>query len=126
MKELFVAVPYAMTIVSSRLSVSGSRATSTFVRPSTGISFVVYPIDENMRTPSSGIVSVYSPSPSVLTPTIVPSRWTDAYGMGSFVDASVTFPFIVRGVSCADAAIAVKAVRNVKISFILTIINNYT
>ena len=33
-KELFVAVPYAITIVSSRLSVSGSREMFSVVRPS--------------------------------------------------------------------------------------------
>ena len=120
-KELFVAVPYAITIVSSRLSVSGSRAAFSIVLPSIGDSIVLYPIDENTRIPSPGTVIVNSPSASVLTPVMVPSRWTDAYGTGSFVDASVTLPFTVRGPSWADAAIAVKAVRSVKMLFIIHI-----
>lgn len=83
-------------------------------------------MEEKISAPFSGMVMTYSPSASVLTPTMVPSRWTEAKGTGSSVDASVTLPLTVREVSCADAAIAVKAVRNVKINLILTIINGNT
>jgi hypothetical protein len=50
---------------------------------------------------------------------MVPSRCTEAYGIGSFVDASVIFPFTVRGSSCADADIAARAVSNVRKIFII-------
>ena len=59
-------------------------------------------------------------------PIVVPSRCTEAYGTGSFVAASVTFPDTVTERSCADAAAVVRTASIVKICFILTFINNYT
>ena len=54
--ELLVAVPYAITIVSSMYSLSGSSDTLITDRPSAATSFVLYPIDENTRIPSTGMV----------------------------------------------------------------------
>ena len=94
-KEDLVAVPYATTIVSSSISVSGASRTSSTPIPETGISTVTYPIEENIRTPSEGTSSENFPSPSVLAPVIVSLSCIEANGTGRPLEESVTVPVTV-------------------------------
>ena len=71
-KDSFVDVPNATTMVSLKVSESGVRVTFSVFLPSTGTSREWYPSEENIRIPSDGTVIVNKPSASVLAPVMVP------------------------------------------------------